>query len=172
MTQLVYDQFLVFLTRELRIFYMTIEESNEDVQKNSILEKYTDCTIKREYFVCSKGGDFYDIIKIDFQEKKLNFETLKTVELKNTVIKNIILSEGNSGRIIYTSKNKKQYLQFYENGVNDHYEVSLNFENTVVHQFEADTFLLISTSEENYLIIRYLINNSILSFPSEITRSI
>lgn len=66
MTQLIYDQFLVFLTGEMQIFYMTIEEANENIQTNSILGKYSDCTIKKEYFVCLRDKDLYDIIKIDF----------------------------------------------------------------------------------------------------------
>lgn len=91
---------------------------------------------------------------------------MKTVELKNTEIKNIILSNEKAERIIYTSTNNSEFLQFFEKGIYDHYEISFDFNESVVHQFASESFLVISTSEDNDVNISYLMNNSILHFPN------
>lgn len=89
--ELFYERFLILLTKDMKIFYVTIDDADNNLKENSILEKYADCSIKNYFFICQSGMNLFDFIKIEFLEERLFFEYLKTIELQNTELSNIII---------------------------------------------------------------------------------
>lgn len=65
--ELLYGKFLLLITKEMGLFYVTIDEENKEFKSNEIIKSYTECSVKHKYFVCRVEGDEFDLIEIEFQ---------------------------------------------------------------------------------------------------------
>lgn len=44
--EILFDKFLVMLTKEMNLFYVTLDAENKDLKQNDIINNYPECTIK------------------------------------------------------------------------------------------------------------------------------
>lgn len=173
---LIFDsKFLVFLTEEMKIYYINLKLGIPFLKESEVLINYSKCIIEKVTFICEDIDKTFGFIQIEYMINDINFIFNRNFDNHLALFDSFIIQSG-SKDLLYLAKNPNKenhiYLEKIEKGRVKKYFIEENFQNTSIFEIYQDEYLGIQLNQDGSYNIFSIFSENIINFPPEILKNI